>query len=504
MGYVAGLAFFIPNLLWLRHSSRVIHGAMDNTWMGWGPESMGAAAVFFLSAYLSLYWGLWGAFASAIAKPRISLAEVGNTTGIASLSLESLRSAALCGAAWVAAEWLRGIIFTGFGWNGLGVGMRGNLAMIQSADMIGVTGLSFLPVFIACVAYNTVLRFQLEVKLSRVRPHLDFFAAAVLCVLNFFYGVNALSRKPTETVDVKTLLVQQNVPQVVRWSGDYTREIYEEIGDLTRLGVTSTKPDLVVWPESSLPLDFHDPNHIPFLNDVLALGDFSLLTGTDIYLPNEPGYTGAALMKGNYDNHQLHRKVHLVPFGEYLPLRSVPGVEALLGGILPGDFASGRSLEPLTLEKPSGVQIIPLICFEDTVGRLARKFIRDAPQLIVNMTNDGWFLQSNQNEVHVANALFRCIELRRPMARACNTGVTCFIDSRGVVLKSDKLEDRGTGSVFIKGFIPKNISVEKQPPMTFYAKHGDLFSIVMLGLSLLTTGTYWAGRKRRRSSESVS
>jgi apolipoprotein N-acyltransferase len=201
-------------------------------------------------------------------------------------------------------------------------------------------------------------------------------------------------------------------------------------------------------------------------------------------MPYEPGYTGAALMRGGYDQHELHRKVHLVPFGEYLPFRGVPGVEALLGGVLPGDFASGTSTEPLVLEKPAGVQVIPLVCFEDTVGRLARKFVRAAPQLLVNLTNDGWFLQSRENEVHLANAVFRCIELRRPMARSCNTGVTCFVDSRGRIAGSDELRDPKTGSVFVQGVISKEIHLPKQPEMTFYARYGNAFAVAMLVICL--------------------
>jgi apolipoprotein N-acyltransferase len=205
-------------------------------------------------------------------------------------------------------------------------------------------------------------------------------------------------------------------------------------------------------------------------------------------------------MRGSFDEHQIYRKVHLVPFGEYLPLRGVPGVQALLGGVLPGDFDPGISTEPLTLEKPAGVQLIPLVCFEDTVGRLARKFVRPSPQLLVNLTNDGWFLQSNENEVHLANAIFRCIELRRPMARACNTGVTCFIDAQGRIGRGDKLVDAKTGSVFVKGVLPKEVLLNKEPVTTFYARFGDVFAVGMLVLcSGAVIGSWWM--RRRRATE---
>ncbi len=193
-----------------------------------------------------------------------------------------------------------------------------------------------------------------------------------------------------------------------------------------------------------------------------------------------------------------------MPYGEYLPGRSIWLVNKLLGGLVPGDFASGPSMEPLKLEKPAGVQIIPLVCFEDTVGELARQFVRDAPQLLVNCTNDGWFLHSIQNEQHLMNARFRCIELHRPMVRAANTGVTCYVGSDGRLSRGDRLEDPKTGSVFIKGVLPKEVHLLKHPPITFYAEHGDLFSIVMLVIAGLAVPLTDDHASRRRASQKTA
>ncbi len=502
LGYVAGLSFFIINLFWLRHSSRVISGAVDNTWMGLGTELTGMVAVLAMSAYLALYWGLWGAFTAMICKPRISVdgkPMTGDTGALFSASMESLRSASLTAAAWVACEWLRGTVLTGFGWNGLGVALRPSLVLIQSADMVGVTGLSFLPVFVACIGYCTVLRFRQEVRTSRVRPHFDFFVAVALLLLNFGYGAWQLVRVRDASIPLQVLLVQTNVSQAMKWSGEHTEKIYRGYGDLTQLfggKMMEHAPDIVIWPESALPLPFHDPNHIPFLNEILSINDFSLLTGVDILIPNDPSYTGVALMRGNFENHQLYRKAHLVPFGEFLPLRYIWPVEKILGGMIPGDFAAGDSTEPLLLEKPEGVQIIPLVCFEDTIGRHARKFVREAPQILVNCTNDGWFLHSNENEVHLANAIFRCVELRRPMARVCNTGVTCVVDVMGRIPKGGTLQD-SKGNVFIKGCLPKEIRLDKAPQITFYARYGDVFSMVMLGVSVAAILLYSVKHRKK-------
>lgn len=486
LGFIAGLAFFIPNLAWVRHSSRVINGASDHRWMGWSTEMMGWGAVLALCAWLSLYWGVWGGFAATVGRPRIGgRGFINPNKSLFSFSIESLRSAFLNASLWAGLEWARGIVLSGFGWNGLGVPLASELALVQAADIVGVAGLSFMPVFCACIAFNTALRFREEARTGRVRPHLDFFCAVALVLADFIYGFRILSAPPpVDTIPLRVLLVQQNIAQAVKWSHEQDEAIYHRYRELTR--PFATNADLVIWPENALPLPFHHPGHADFLNDVLAMGDFSLLAGADLSEEGKPNYTGAALIRGSLDQHALHRKVHLVPFGEYLPLRSVPLMQKLLGGIVPGDFASGNSTDPLNLARPAGVGIIPLICFEDTVGRLARRFVRDAPQLLVNCTNDGWFLQSPENEQHLANARFRCIELRRPMARAANTGVSCFIGSDGRIRAEDRLAHSRTGSVFVEGVLSREIKLEKHPPRTFYARHGDVFCVTLLAVAAAT------------------
>ena len=129
-----------------------------------------------------------------------------------------------------------------------------------------------------------------------------------------------------------------------------------------------------------------------------------------------------------------------------------PGLEFHEIAVHNPDFF-GKTLAELMAALPAGVQIIPLVCFEDTFGRLARKFVRDAPQLLVNCTNDGWFLHSAENEQHLASARFRCIELRRPMVRAANTGVTCAIDADGRILPENRLANARTDFDYLAGEI---------------------------------------------------
>jgi apolipoprotein N-acyltransferase len=520
IGCVAGFAFFLPDVAWVRHSSRVIHGALDHTWIGWGPEMLGAAAVLGLVGYLALYFGLWAWFIARFALPRHPALSQGQPLDS---TLESLRCASLAAAAWVACEWLRGWMLTGFGWNGLGVALHRNSTLIQIADVVGVAGLAFLPVFIACVGWINVIRLVRQWRgLSTVRTRLDFTVAMVLLLGVALYGMLRIRGYDTASVPsltVRTLLVQPNVPQAVRWAGNDTLALYQRLDERTRLYAEARNGqpspiDLVVWPENAMPIVLDiDPEstafHQSFVTAVLGTSDFTLLTGVGTRAKEEGQFhNSAVLFQGSYDHQQRAHKQHLVPFGEYLPFRDqLPFMETLLGDLLPGDFRPGASTEPLTAPigkltpdaaEKQPVQLIPLICFEDTVGRFARKFIRPAPQILANITNDGWFLQSNETEIHLANSLFRAVELRRPMLRAANTGVSCFIDPLGRI--TSRLTDPETGSSFIEGCLPGIIQVPKQGELTFYARFGDAFALACLALVTLVTVYQW----RRRAAAATA
>jgi apolipoprotein N-acyltransferase len=140
----------------------------------------------------------------------------------------------------------------------------------------------------------------------------------------------------------------------------------------------------------------------------------------------------------------------------------------MLGHLIPRDFARGTSQSPLTLPGPAQqTEIIPLVCFEDTIGSHARQFVRASPQIIVNATNDNWFHDSPAATIHALNARWRCLELRRPMIRCANTGFSCTIDPTGTITTSLP--------PFTHGTILTQISPSASPP-TFFARHGNVFS----------------------------
>ena len=193
-------------------------------------------------------------------------------------------------------------------------------------------------------------------------------------------------------------------------------------------------------------------------------------------------YNTAILLTQQASHWHYYAKIHLVPFGEYIPLRkSFPLFQWIIGNRILGDFDAGPGPQLLELStKP--VKIAPLLCFEDTLGDLVRRFAALGAQALITLTNDGWFGHTAASQQHVVNALFRCAETKLPMLRVANTGVTCLIDRHGRVVET--LHDP-KGSTFLEGMLTTRWKVPKHPQPTFYGKHGDLFAQGCLVLSFM-------------------
>jgi len=228
--------------------------------------------------------------------------------------------------------------------------------------------------------------------------------------------------------------------------------------------------------------------------------DFSRSTKTDLLLgtidvEDEHDYNAALLVSDAGQRMQIYRKLHLVPFGEYIPLRhSFPLFAAVAGEWVPGDFAVGKDYTLFRLTN-GDVQIAPLICFEDTIGDLTRRFVLCGANLLANVTNDGWFLHSAGSEQHLTNAVFRCVETRRPMVRAANTGVTCFVNEFGRVTQIFRDEN---GSTFTEGVLTGDVDIPIARELTFYSQHGELFAKLCAWVTLIAIVVVAVQSVRRR------
>jgi apolipoprotein N-acyltransferase len=473
LGYVTGLTFFWTALSWLT----------TVTALGW----------FVLQFYMAIYVALWAWFCGLLRPGETKreqvatkwdqmLAQARSTAAPLrspwTKSTNNLLLAFLLAAAWAAQEWLRGWVFSGWGWNGLGVALHDTWPLIQIAEFTGVAGLSFMVAFANVILVTTARRLVLEARTHTTRPHFDLTLtmAAIVGVLTF--GLRATQVSPP-TKPLRAAAVQSNVPQNQKFDPQFTREIFDQFRRLSEIALRSNPPpDLLVWPESSMPGPvLIEPESYKFVMDLAASAESDLLLGT---IDEEKGnvYNAALLISDGGERVQVYRKIHLVPFGEYIPGRhKVPLLARIVGDQVPGDFKSGREYIVFSLTN-SDVQVAPLICFEDTIGELVRQFVlptetNPGANLLVDITNDGWFLHSAGSHQHLANAIFGCVETRRPMVRAANTGVTCFINQFGRI--TQMLRDE-TGSTFTEGVLTGEIMVPTEHELTFYTRHGELFA----------------------------
>lgn len=528
LAWLAGMGFWVINLKWL--------GTV--TWPG-------AVA---LSAYLSVYFGIFGAFASGSANPwRAKYVSARTIRERVRQSLRSLGYAALLGGFWCGLEWVRGWLMTGFGWNGLGVTFAKNLILAQNAEYVGVIGLSFLPVFLSAVAVQTARRFYQQFQANEVKMlHWDFATALLVIMLAFTSGTIRLSSVTNAPkIEGRVLMVQQDIPQFadkVLWEPS---EIVEGFEDLTAEGMEEVfreaaeaareteseeeivgikMPDLVIWPEACLPAYLYlqedgsmkgGPNLESVFEYIHSLGNFTFVLGMNEVLgetaadPEVDVYNSLVIDDGK-GGRGSYQKNHLVILGEFIP--DLPFLHDLYFQTTGVNFGKGLSrgtdFEPLEVEMDGQtVGVIPSVCFEDTVPRLTRRFVRNGPQVLLNVTNDGWFQESEGSLQHFRNALFRSIELRRPTVRCANRGVTGVVTVAGSLVDPYTKEKRHlvdeNGSYFHRGFLLASVYVPAEGGVTLYAAFGDWFAVTGLVAGLLWMVVSFVMRKRSDDLQSV-
>jgi apolipoprotein N-acyltransferase len=466
LGYIAGLVFFTGTFHWL---STTLAALYENA-------SLYALAPL-VAMIFGCYFAFWTWFIGAV------LVRDPDARKFPS-SRRNIGIATAGAAAWVMHEWVREWLFGGFGWNGLGIALHRDLAIIQIADITGVHGLTFLIAFCNIMAVLVVRRIKGEIGpvfLKRIRWEFSFTMALIIGVWSYSLRSGGGG---DATVPLHVAAIQPNIPQTAKFDAGMEEAIFEELGNLTGLVAALPSTDLVLWPESATPRSMYaDQASYDFVLAQAQKFRGSLLVGTTILEPEKrEDYNAAVLLSRGGQDEQIYRKMHLVPFGEYLPLR--PIFSGFAGQLVPADFSAGREWTLLELPAPK-IKFAALICFEDTLGDLTRRFVDRGAQALVNITNDGWFAQSPAAEQHLANAVFRAVENRRPLIRCGNTGVTCSIDPQGRVDRWKK--------PFVSGFAIREVKIPINPPVTFYTRHGNwlahvctLLTAVLLLRPLLT------------------
>ena len=463
-GFVAGMIFYLITIYWLVYT--ISHYGKINVVLSF-------AIFLLLVLYLALFFASF-AFLYRYLKTRV------DTLFLAPII-------------WVALEYLRTYLLSGFPWVLLGYSVYKRPMLTQFADITGVYGQSFLIVLVNAVFYSMYEYFKGNMGRKRIRE--ASFAYAIIGLV-VFYGVTTLKdgiKEPAKTV--KVALTQGNIDQDIKWNTSYRRKTMELYTDLSfsaikKINDGSAKgappiPTLVVWPETAAP--FYMQSEKNYRDELLGIAkdaNTHILTGglafeitpeqdedDDDYLLYNSAYliSPEKGILGRYD------KNHLVPFGEYVPLSKILFfVNKLTQGI--GDFDSGSDETVLTMND-SGIGLGTLICYEAIFPNLARNFAKNGANILVNITNDAWFGRTSAPYQHLSMTAFRAVENKRYVIRAANTGISGIIDPFGRVVKKSGIFEQAVITGQIK-------AIEK---MTFYSRHGDLFSqtVSMILLILL-------------------
>lgn len=464
LGFLTGAIFFLFTLEWI-------------TCVAWE----GLATLPF---YLALYAGLWGAFVGIVLRPFLDHGKPS--------TIKNLLIACLSAAAWSALEWLRGTLFTGFGWNCFGVAFHHTIPLLQICDVTGVLGLSFLGVMTSCSLTLGAKRFIEERKQKtitlplRLRLPSEILIICFLILTLMIYGIHEMLSPIPSQRTLSIVAIQGNIPQNHKWDHFFEESIMATYCRQSQAAL-ALHPDLIVWPEAATPRPLlSDAKTFFQVQELLAQSTTDFLIGS-LYFEKEPprDYNAAILLNAKplpgISEIQYYAKTHLLPFGEYIPCRQTfPIFKWLIGERILGDFNPGPGPKLLSLSH-QGIRVAPLLCFEDTLGDLTRNFAILGAQGLITLTNDGWFGHSAASSQHLINALFRCAETKLPMLRVANTGVTCLIDRFGRITHELK---ESNGNTFFEGMMASPWKLPKNPSLTFYSRYGDLFAKGCLGITL--------------------
>lgn len=445
-GKTSGKAFLLGWAAGIVHFAGLVHW-VTNSMTHYGGVSH--AASFCLLALLASYLGIYvGILGSVIGR------------GQARSEPEAVLIAP---CAWVLLEYLRAHLLTGFPWGLLGYSQYTNLMLIQISDITGVYGVSFV-----LVTLNTCIYLVMRWVRSRREgfPWRYGLFAVILLTLCLGYGhvrQGAITRASDALPQLRVALIQGNIDQAHKWDPAFFNRTLLIHKQLTEEAIAGGC-DLVVWPETSVPCYFSAAEHGPILYSLVEQWRVPLLFGS-LSAEGDPNqleqfkfFNSAFLMSSRglarYD------KVHLVPFGEYVPLKHLLAfVEKLAYGV--GDYApGGRSGLFFLSQGECGV----LICYEIIFPELCRRYTQEGADFLVTITNDAWFGRTGAPLQHFAMAVFRAVENRAAVVRVANSGISGVITPTGEVIARTSLFTR----VWLKEKIPLGSQA------TFYACYGDV------------------------------
>jgi len=462
----AFLLAYACGILWYAGTCYWIYGVMHQYGGVNTPAGIGILILFCL--YLAIYHGVFGLLVSLLA-------------GSGPFNVRTLL---LSPVVWVAVELARTRI-TGFPWGLLGITQVDNIPLARIAAVTGVYGLSF-EIMLVNAAFAAVFLVQRGKRKQ-------LLLATVIAALILQAG--SLVPAPAIPTDRNALLVQANVPilEGSDWTKSYFNDTLHDLSAISLdLPVGASHPDLIVWPENPAPFYTSDPLFRDAVSSVARQSNAWLLAGSigirnATATPAQPTeiYNSASLVSPNGEWLSRYDKIHLVPFGEYVPFKQI---FSFAGGLTKevGDFSRGTSRAPLdTGDTKLGV----FICYESIFPDDIRQFANNGAQVLVNISNDGWYGDSGAYAQHLKQSRMRAVENNRWLLLDTNTGRTAVIDPNGRIVAS---APRKTRTALRVPYALSNAT-------TFYTRHGDWFAYLCAIISVVALFMQLLVRKRKET-----
>jgi apolipoprotein N-acyltransferase len=453
-GWCFGFGYLLGGLYWVGHAFMV-----DAKTFGW----LMPFAVVALPAAMALYIAAGVAFARVI--------WTRGATRILALAV-----------ALTAAEWLRGHAFTGFPWNAIGYALTSPLELAQSAALAGLWGLTFIAV--AVFASPATL---IDDRADTPRPWLPFVCALVALAAMALYGTLRLAGNPTSFVEgVRLRIMQPNLQQDEKFRYSARAQVMSHYVNLSARA-TDARPRALrdvthlIWPESAFPFFLtHEPDALAQIAALLKPST-KLIVGAvraadNASARNPQVYNSIYVIDADGSIRGIYDKVHLVPFGEYLPFQrlleriGLMQLTKVVGGFLSGDRRRA-------MDVGAAPKMLPLICYEAIFPGAAVP-PGERPGWLVNVTNDGWFGISSGPFQHFQQARVLAIAEGLPLVRAANTGISAVIDPVGRII--------GALPLGIEGVLDSRLPVAIEP--TIYSRYGSYLVILMLVGSVILVG----------------
>ncbi len=469
IGFIAGTVHFLSLLYWLVPVMKTY---------GYLPGYLSITILFLFSAVLALFFAVFS----------MVLIGVGKKPWSCLIILPPV---------WVSVEYIRTFIFTGFPWELLGYSQFEQLHLIQISDIFGVYGVSFLvalsnAAIYFCILYFTKMRWQrseIPGRLAAVAVIISVTAMASTVVYGL-WRIKAVDQYIAASPNAKTTVVQGNIEQLTKWDPDFQIATVKKYTRLSQTAV-SDKPDLVIWPESATPFYFgYEKVPSEMVLEGIRRVNSDFLFGSPSFAQKDniiEYYVSAYLVSPQQKTVGRYDKAHLVPYGEYVPLKKwLPFLGKIVAHV--GDFVAGAKGKTIPWRNEKlGIQI----CYEIIFPGLSRAMVKNNAALLVNITNDAWFGKTSGPYQHFSMTVFRAVENRRALARSANTGISGFIDPVGRILASTPLLN---DAVITRSLPLLDIK-------TLYTRFGDVFAwaclAATLSVILLKFGKYAFGLKIR-------